>query len=64
MLQMISNPIGVFGLSKREIHRFFSVAAQTIFPPLVSSTLFMYIFGVAIGSRIDFGVKKGGFEVP
>jgi ABC-2 type transport system permease protein len=52
---MISNPIGVLALSKREIHRFIAVASQTIFPPLVSSALFMFIFGIALGKRIDFG---------
>ncbi|MDP2654141.1 MAG: ABC transporter permease [Candidatus Omnitrophota bacterium] len=52
---MINNPIGVLSLSKREILRFFVVATQTVFPPIVSSMLFMYIFGVAIGRRIDFG---------
>ncbi|MBI4310108.1 MAG: ABC transporter permease [Candidatus Omnitrophica bacterium] len=67
MLHLISNPIGVLALSKREIHRFFSVANQTIFPPLVSSAMFMYIFGVAIGSRIDFsaaGMSYFNFIVP
>ena len=67
MLDLISNPIGVLALSKREIHRFFSVTNQTIFPPLVSSALFMYIFGVAIGSRIDFsstGSSYLNFIVP
>ncbi len=59
MIHLISNPIGVLALSKREIHRFFSVANQTIFPPLVSSALFMYIFGVAIGTRIDFSAVSG-----
>ena len=54
MIHLVTNPIGVLALSKREIHRFFSVANQTIFPPLVSSALFMYIFGIAIGSRVDF----------
>lgn len=53
MLQLISNPIGVLVLSKRELHRFFSVAHQTIFPPLVSSALFMFIFGVAMGRQIS-----------
>ncbi len=52
---MISNPIGVLALSKREIYRFIAVASQTIFPPLISSTLFMFIFGIALGKRIDFG---------
>jgi len=67
MLHLISNPIGVMALSKREIHRFFSVANQTIFPPLVSSVLFMYIFGIAIGSRIDLsatGTTYLNFIVP
>ena len=67
MLHLISNPIGVLALSKREIHRFFSVANQTIFPPVVSSALFMYIFGVAIGSRIDLsstGLSYLNFIVP
>lgn len=53
MLQLISNPIGVLALSKREIHRFFSVSNQTIFPPLISSALFMFIFGVAMGRQIS-----------
>lgn len=64
---MITNPIGVLALSRREIIRFFSVASQTVFPPLVTSLLFMYIFGVAIGNRLDFsasGVSYLGFLVP
>lgn len=64
---MINNPIGCLSLSKREILRFFSVANQTVFPPLVSSTLFMYIFGVALGNRMDFsnlGLSYFGFIVP
>lgn len=64
---MIINPIGTLSLSKREIIRFLSVANQTVFPPLVTSILFMYIFGVAIGSRIDFshtGLSYLGFLVP
>jgi ABC-2 type transport system permease protein len=54
MIHLVTNPIGVMALAKREIHRFFSIANQTIFPPLVSSALFMYIFGVAIASHINF----------
>jgi len=52
---MIGNPVGVLSLSKREIMRFLSVATQTVFPPLITSTLFICIFGLAIGRRIDFG---------
>ena len=64
---MITNPIGVIALSKREIVRFMAVSSQTILPPLVSSALFMYIFGVAIGNRIAFeatGFSYLGFLVP
>lgn len=64
---MITNPVGVIALSRREILRFLIVASQTIFPPLVSSALLMFIFGVAIGSRIDFshmGLTYIQFIVP
>ena len=64
---MLNNPVGTYFLSKREIIRFLSVANQTVFPPLVTSVLYMYIFGVAIGSRIDFsstGLSYLGFIVP
>ncbi|HQP10953.1 MAG TPA: ABC transporter permease [Candidatus Omnitrophota bacterium] len=64
---MVVNPVGVLTLTKREIYRFLTVATQTIFPPLISSVLFMYIFGVAIGSRIDFsvtGLSYLGFIIP
>ena len=64
---MIINPIGVLALSRREIHRFLSVANQTIYPPLVSSALYLFILGVAVGSRIDFsstGLSYLGFLVP
>ncbi len=64
---MITNPVGVLTLSRREILRFLTVSSQTVFPPLVTSVLFMYIFGVAIGNRINFGsagVSYLGFIVP
>jgi ABC-2 type transport system permease protein len=54
MIGLIGNPIGVAALSKREILRFLSLASQTIFPALLSAALFMYIFGVAIGQRLNF----------
>lgn len=64
---MVVNPVGVLTLSKREIYRFLTMAGQTIFPPLISSLLFMYIFGIAIGSRIDFsstGLTYLSFIIP
>jgi ABC-2 type transport system permease protein len=64
---MVGNTVGVLALSKREIVRFLYVAPQTLFPPIVTSLLFMYIFGMAIGSRIDFsatGLSYLNFIVP
>lgn len=64
---MITNPIGTASLAKREIYRFLSVATQTVFPPILTSALFMFIFGVAIGHRIDFtftGLSYFSFIVP
>jgi len=52
---MITDVVGLLSLIRREIHRFLSVATQTIFPPLISSTLFICIFGLALGRRLDFG---------
>ncbi len=48
--------IGFRSLVEREIVRFTSVFKQTIFPPLVSSFLFIAVFGFFVGKNID-GVK-------
>ena len=53
---MINNPVGVLSLSKREVVRFISLSGQTVFPPIVSSILFMFIFGVAIGNQLNFNL--------
>lgn len=57
---MIHNRTGLATLAKREILRFFVVASQTVVPPLVSSTLFLLVFGLSIGGRIDFAPVTGG----
>jgi ABC-2 type transport system permease protein len=67
MLNLITNPVGVASLAKREIVRFLVVSIQTIFPPWLSSVLFMYIFGVTLGSRINFpleGISYLQFIIP
>ena len=48
----MSRWIGFQTLVKREIYRFISVFSQTIFPPVVSSFLDIFIFGFSLGSRI------------
>ncbi len=64
---LINNPIGILALCKREIMRFLSVATQTLFPPMISSTLFICIFGLALGKRIDLsesGITYLAFIIP
>ena len=50
--------IGFKSLVEREIIRFTSVFFQTIFPPLVSSFLYIGIFGFTIGQRME--AVRGG----
>ena len=52
-MRTISNLIGFKSLVEREIIRFTSVFFQTLFPPLVSSFLYISIFGFTIGRQID-----------
>ena len=60
------NLIGFRTLIWREIVRFISVFSQTIFPPVVSSFLYIFIFGFSLGSRIPeiHGVPYLTFLIP
>jgi len=40
---------------KREVHRFSKVFIQTIFIPVINASLYLVIFGVSLGSRLDLG---------
>jgi ABC-2 type transport system permease protein len=53
-------------LYRREIRRFFKVAVQTVFAPIVSSTLYLLIFGVSLGAKITMegGVSYLAFLIP
>lgn len=58
--------VGFRTLVWREIYRFFSVFTQTITPPLVSSFLYIFIFGLSLGQRIEHvdGVPYLIFLIP
>ena len=58
--------LGFRTLVWREIYRFFSDFTQTITPPLVSSFLYIFIFGLSLGQRIEsvHGVPYLVFLVP
>jgi ABC-2 type transport system permease protein len=53
---MIRNVIGFRTLVRREVLRYFVVASQTLIPPLVSSTLFIFVFGYSLGGRMGLVV--------
>ena len=40
-------------LLKKEIHRFWAVAGQTVTAPLISASLYLFIFGVSLGKKIS-----------
>jgi len=60
------NWIGLWTLIKREVGRFFSVYRQTVLPGLISSTLYILIFGFTLEQRISEiqGVSYTWFILP
>ncbi|MEK6950273.1 MAG: ABC transporter permease [Nanoarchaeota archaeon] len=46
------NLIGFYALTEREVKRFLRIWQQTIIPPMITSLLFLLIFGFSLGSRI------------
>ena len=57
---------GLGALIEREIYRFTTVIGQTVVPPIISSFLFIFIFGFALGRAIETmnGVPYLVFIVP
>ena len=47
-----TNWVGLYTLTKREVGRFFSVYRQTVLPGLISSGLYILIFGFTLEQRI------------
>lgn len=60
------NPIGLWTLIKRELIRSYKVINQVIWPPIITTLLYVFIFGLAIGSRISSvqGVSYAQFLIP
>jgi len=42
------NWIGLYTLTKREVGRFFAVYRQTVLPGLISSALYIMVFGFTL----------------
>ncbi len=60
------NYIGCWALFVKEVRRFYSVVVQTVFAPIVSSLLYLLIFGTVISAKIDIftGLSYSQFLVP
>jgi ABC-2 type transport system permease protein len=60
------NLIGFYTLVKREMVRTFAIINQVIWPPVIQTLLYVFVFGVALGSRIPNvqGVSYAQFLIP
>ena len=60
------NWIGLLTVAKREIVRSLKVINQVVWPPVITTLLYVFVFGVAIGSRISTvgGVSYAQFLIP
>lgn len=60
------NYIGLYTVLRREVKRTMRVAVQTLVAPMISATLYIFIFGTVIGSQIKevVGVPYISFVFP
>ena len=63
---MIANAVGFETLVRREMVRTFSIINQVIWPPVIQTLLYVFVFGLALGSRIPNvqGVSYSQFLIP
>ncbi|MBT4936264.1 ABC transporter permease [Candidatus Woesearchaeota archaeon] len=63
---MTSNFIALWTITRREITRVLRIWTQSLIPPILTSTLFILIFGYSLGSRITdiVGVTYLEFIIP
>ncbi|MBV9149314.1 MAG: ABC transporter permease [Candidatus Eremiobacteraeota bacterium] len=60
------NYFAMWTLMKREMKRTFKIINQVIWPPIITTLLYVFIFGLALGSRIKNvqGVSYAAFLIP
>ncbi|HYL27622.1 MAG TPA: ABC transporter permease, partial [Candidatus Nitrosotalea sp.] len=63
---MLGNPYGLWTLVKREMIRSLKIINQVIWPPIITTLLYVFVFGLALGSRIPSvqGVTYAQFLIP
>lgn len=61
-----ANLIGLQTIVRREMVRTFSIINQVIWPPVIQTLLYVFVFGLALGSRIPMlqGVSYAQFLIP
>jgi ABC-2 type transport system permease protein len=60
------NPIGLATLVKRELVRTLKVINQVIWPPIITTILYVLVFGLGLGSQVKSidGVRYAAFLIP
>ncbi|HLX25926.1 MAG TPA: hypothetical protein VKR05_02975, partial [Candidatus Cybelea sp.] len=60
------NSVGFWTLVRREIIRSLKVINQVIWPPIITTVLYVFVFGLALGGRIANvqGVSYAQFLIP
>jgi ABC-2 type transport system permease protein len=63
---MIVNTVGFQTIIRREMVRTFSIINQVVWPPIIQTLLYVFVFGLALGSRIPNvrGVSYAAFLIP
>ena len=61
-----SNPVGLATLVQRELVRTYKVINQVIWPPIITTVLYVLVFGLGLGSRVQNvqGVPYAAFLIP
>ncbi len=64
----LGNAVGFWTLSKREMVRTFSIINQVVWPPIIQTLLYVFVFGLGLGSQIKSsmpgGVSYAQFLIP
>jgi ABC-2 type transport system permease protein len=60
------NPVGLATLVKRELVRTYKIINQVVWPPIITTILYVLVFGLGLGSRVQNvqGVPYAAFLIP
>lgn len=66
MHDLFSNHVGFMSIVRREMVRTYKIVNQVIWPPIITTVLYVLVFGLALGSRIQSadGVPYAAFLIP